>query len=442
MRPLIGRGDAARRFAAAICAALTAMSAVAPAVAQTTTLPRPKPRPHFEMSRSAGPGVTAAAPAGTSAQTADATEAVPLPEPNSRFALIDEVLRESGIPIPAAAPTAFSMTVDPRANPAVRATEAVAASLTAPVRTTPARSPAPSPTPSPATVETAAAVAPRMEPVRRDTAPPAAAPLAVAPSVAAPSAATPPATKPEAPQTAATTDAPPETPEAAPVTTRPKPKPAVRTATRLAPNGTTKRRTEGPPSSGNRVQESVRAARLDPGDGPACEAALKGNATFTVRDAVRDNSCGAPRPLSVSAVEGVALSSTATLRCPVATAFADWTETVVKPAAKKHFRQDIASYVMGPSYACRTRRNGSRTTRLSEHAFANAVDVAGFKLKDGTVIMVEPNHSGAAKAFQAEVRKGACGPFKTVLGPRTVAYHDDHLHLDSAPRGNGSIYCR
>ena len=196
------------------------------------------------------------------------------------------------------------------------------------------------------------------------------------------------------------------------------------------------------PSTQSNVQSSIRAAQLDPGDGPACEAALKSRAAFALAEAVRDKSCGAPRPLAVSTVEGVGLSTTATLRCPVATALADWTRNVVKPAAKKHFRQDIAAYMLGPTYACRTRRNGSRTSRLSEHAFANAVDIAGFKLKDGTVFMVEPHHTGAKKAFQAEVRSGACGTFKTVLGPRTTPMHDDHLHLDSAPRRNGSVYCR
>ncbi|WP_226576867.1 extensin-like domain-containing protein [Acuticoccus sediminis] len=216
----------------------------------------------------------------------------------------------------------------------------------------------------------------------------------------------------------------------------PRPKPEKRqVAARTAPSASR-------PRTQARVNTSIRAGQLDPGEGKACEALLSKRVSFKVEPTFQENSCGAPRPLAVSLVEGVSLSTTATLRCPVATALADWTRTVVNPAAKKHFRQEISSYLIGPSYACRRRRNGTATTRLSEHAFANAIDIAGFKLKDGTVVMVEPDHRGAEKAFQAEVREGACGVFKTVLGPRTVAYHDDHLHLDSAPRGNGSVYCR
>ena len=218
-------------------------------------------------------------------------------------------------------------------------------------------------------------------------------------------------------------------------TETPRPKPKI---TRVAARAPQRERTP----TNSSVHTSIRAAQLDPGEGAACEAALSKRATYTLKTAVRDNSCGAPRPLAVSAVEGVQLSGSTTLRCPVATALADWTKDVVHPAAKKHFKQDIAAYLLGPTYACRRRRNGSRTTRLSEHAFANAVDIAGFRLKDGTVVMVEPHHGGAAKAFQAEVRQGACGTFKTVLGPRTTPLHDDHLHLDSAPRGNGSTYCK
>jgi hypothetical protein len=42
--------------------------------------------------------------------------------------------------------------------------------------------------------------------------------------------------------------------------------------------------------------------------------------------------------------------------------------------------------------------------------------------------------------FQRAVRKAACGPFTTVLGPGSDAYHDDHMHFDTKPRR--SPYCR
>jgi hypothetical protein len=38
------------------------------------------------------------------------------------------------------------------------------------------------------------------------------------------------------------------------------------------------------------------------------------------------------------------------------------------------------------------------------------------------------------------MRKAACGPFNTVLGPGSDPFHGDHFHLDTA-RGRGP-YCR
>ncbi|TIS79786.1 MAG: extensin family protein, partial [Mesorhizobium sp.] len=44
--------------------------------------------------------------------------------------------------------------------------------------------------------------------------------------------------------------------------------------------------------------------------------------------------------------------------------------------------------------------------------------------------------------FLNAVRKAACGPFKTVLGPGSDADHSLHLHLDLAPRRNGGTFCQ
>jgi hypothetical protein len=38
------------------------------------------------------------------------------------------------------------------------------------------------------------------------------------------------------------------------------------------------------------------------------------------------------------------------------------------------------------------------------------------------------------EAFLSAVRKSACGPFTTVLGPGSDGYHSGHLHLDLAKR--------
>jgi hypothetical protein len=97
------------------------------------------------------------------------------------------------------------------------------------------------------------------------------------------------------------------------------------------------------------------------------------------------------------------------------------------------------------TYSCRRMNNGSGTARFSEHAFANAIDIGGFRLQDNSIITVLKGWKGGLEEqnFLREVHAGACSHFATVLGPG-VAFHHDHLHMDLARhgrRGDRSI-CR
>ncbi|WP_375288594.1 extensin family protein, partial [Sphingomonas sp.] len=96
------------------------------------------------------------------------------------------------------------------------------------------------------------------------------------------------------------------------------------------------------------------------------------------------------------------------------------------------------------SYSCR-RLYGRDAGAFSEHATADAVDIAGFVLADGRTISVvrDWQGNGDAATFLRTVRNGACGVFATVLSPDYNAAHRDHLHLDQAARGAwGGRACR
>jgi hypothetical protein len=123
-------------------------------------------------------------------------------------------------------------------------------------------------------------------------------------------------------------------------------------------------------------------------------------------------------------------------QCPVAAALALWEWHVVQPAAQRHFGRGVASIDHYGSYACR-RLYGREAGGWSEHARANAVDIAGFTLAGGRRIGVLQGwrRGGAEGAFLREVRDGACRLFSTVLSPDYNAAHSNHLHLDEAPRG-------
>lgn len=130
--------------------------------------------------------------------------------------------------------------------------------------------------------------------------------------------------------------------------------------------------------------------------------------------------------------------------CPVAAALLLLETRVIEPAARRHFGQPVAEIFHAGSFSCR-RIYGRDTGRFSEHATADAVDITGFRLADGSRLsMLEDWRStGPEGAFLREVRDGACRLFPTVLSPDYNLAHRDHLHLDVANRGTaGWTACR
>jgi hypothetical protein len=123
--------------------------------------------------------------------------------------------------------------------------------------------------------------------------------------------------------------------------------------------------------------------------------------------------------------------------CPVAAALALWEWHVVQPAAIEQFGSKVAAIEHFGSYNCR-RIYGRSEASWSEHATANALDVAAFRLEDGRRITVvgDWDDAGPKSKFLREVRDGACQLFATVLSPDYNAAHRDHLHLDQADRGS------
>jgi hypothetical protein len=93
---------------------------------------------------------------------------------------------------------------------------------------------------------------------------------------------------------------------------------------------------------------------------------------------------------------------------------------------------------------CR-RLYGRSSGARSEHATANAIDISGFVLSDGThVSIVRDWHSVNDRGrFLHAARDGACRLFSTVLSPDYNGAHRDHLHIDLARRGElGWHACR
>ncbi|MCB1489807.1 MAG: extensin family protein, partial [Bauldia sp.] len=152
--------------------------------------------------------------------------------------------------------------------------------------------------------------------------------------------------------------------------------------------------------------------------------------------------CGITYPLDVQALEGgtIGVGPDATLGCPITTALEIWMRYSVQPASFVYFGMPIVEIKQISAYACRT-RNNKKGAELSEHAFGNAIDIAGFKLANGRVITVKSGWNGSAdeRAFLREIYSSATRTFKTVLGPG-AAYHSDHFHVDLARHNKDGTY--
>jgi hypothetical protein len=167
-------------------------------------------------------------------------------------------------------------------------------------------------------------------------------------------------------------------------------------------------------------------------DPALCEAALH---TSTLRythqaDSAADAKCPLTNTLRIQGGD-VALSSSFLSSCRLAVAYALFDIHQLQPAAQAVFGQKVARVDHLGSFACRNIYNRSEG-RLSQHATANALDIAGFRLADGRRISVlkDWKDDGDDGRFLRLVRDGACQHFNTVLSPDYNAAHRNHFHLD------------
>jgi hypothetical protein len=180
-----------------------------------------------------------------------------------------------------------------------------------------------------------------------------------------------------------------------------------------------------------------------PAEEVACRARLKAlGVVFEEHKAEHDAAagCSVPYPVVVKKLSAsLDLMPAAELNCAMAEAVARFMKDVATPAAKKTFGADIESIAQASAFVCRPRHNG---LKISEHAFGNALDIAGFTLADGTHIEVGPKPPQKQAKFLDTVRAAACGPFKTVLGPGSDPDHEFHFHFDLEPRRHNGTFCQ
>jgi hypothetical protein len=150
----------------------------------------------------------------------------------------------------------------------------------------------------------------------------------------------------------------------------------------------------------------------------------------------------APSPQVTASSRAVEFKPAATLACPIISALDQWIVASVQPAARRWFGQPVAEIKQISAYSCRG-MNGNPRSRISEHAFGNALDIASFTLADGRKVTVKDGWRGLPEeqGFLRDVQGAACQQFSTVLAPGSNIYHYDHIHVDLMRRSSGRNAC-
>ena len=174
-----------------------------------------------------------------------------------------------------------------------------------------------------------------------------------------------------------------------------------------------------------------REAKPTPVDGFVCgDRDIRGEELAPITSRVRG--CGVEEPVRVTSVDGIRLTTPATINCATARALKTWINEGMRPAFR---RPEVVELRIAASYICRP-RNNVRGAKISEHGRGNAIDISGFILSNGRELSVSGDYNRTIR----RAHKAACGIFGTTLGPGSDGYHEDHLHFDVANLNRP--YCR
>lgn len=191
-------------------------------------------------------------------------------------------------------------------------------------------------------------------------------------------------------------------------------------------------------------------------DPQACNAALaQARMTWVpLQDRVTGPGCGFDHAVRITRTS-VAVNAPFSLSCRAALSLAMWERHVLQDAAQRELGSRVRGIEHFGSYACRN-LYGQKSAARSQHASADAIDVAAFVLDDGRRVSVvndwrtharptgqhtdaadvdrevpTPNDRLPRKArFLHAVHDGACSYFDAVLGPDYNRAHRDHFHFD------------
>lgn len=126
----------------------------------------------------------------------------------------------------------------------------------------------------------------------------------------------------------------------------------------------------------------------------------------------------------------VSLSSSFLASCPLAVSSLMFVTQTAAPVARQQLGKKLLRIDHLGSYACRNVYNRVQG-RLSEHASADALDIAGFTMAGGETVTVAAGWRKAGKEsdYLHRLFSEGCPFFGNIIGPDYNAAHANHFHL-------------
>lgn len=172
-------------------------------------------------------------------------------------------------------------------------------------------------------------------------------------------------------------------------------------------------------------------------DRQLCKRVLKGDHIQATPVPPRPyaNGCGWANAFRVNKVGGAAIGIKQ-LSCETTAALNLWVLETVQSAAQDYFNSRVVSVQNYGTYDCRNIIGNPMWKGVrSQHATANAIDISGFRLANGTSISLIKhwNDKGPKGRFLRHIHRKSCRFFRVSLGPNFNPSHRDHFHFDRGP---------
>jgi len=125
----------------------------------------------------------------------------------------------------------------------------------------------------------------------------------------------------------------------------------------------------------------------------------------------------------------VSLNGSFLASCPLALSSALFISQQARPLTKRYMGSDLARIDHLGSFACRNIYHRP-DARRSEHATAEALDIAAFRLTNGERVTVLNGWKAAnTQPWLKAMLTASCGYYGNGLGPEYNAAHANHFHL-------------